>query len=486
MKSLRRRGIGAALRWGVVLGVASGCAVRVVPLADERDGDAGAQMPLPTDDVAVAADRPAEPADTGSPVDAPPPPDVHPAVDAPSVPGRNAVDLLVVVDNSNSMRLGQEFLNNNLGTMVLRLLQTHGVADVRVGVLSTDLGAGGVPVPSCATAAGDDAVLNPRTRGAALALHPPGEGPGELFCRPEVRAAPFLQFGPSHDAMFTYWTPSCHSHLGVGGCGIEQPLEAALRALTTQAAPGGPNAGFLRPEATLAILVLSDEEDGSVRDCSRHDGVGPCDDARDVFRAESARWASPDLNLRFYDYQPGSPQDPTWPLERYVDPARPTRGFLGLKPGHPERVVFGAITGVPQSLPQRPDGSTDWDTLLGPPAPGRPDDFVARDAELAFSSMSNPEGPISMRQRHRDVSCTDFTRMVPACRQAQTQPGCRPDVQPFAWRARRIAEVARRLDASALCQGGPCGNGMVASICERNDSGAFDRFAERIARRTGR
>jgi len=485
MKSLRGRRIDAALRCGVLLGLASGCAVRVVPLADERDegpgADAGTSMPMPGVDVPVASDRGAmpNPVDTSNPGDRPVP------VDAPTQPGTGMVDLLVVVDNSNSMRSGQSLLNAHLGPMVLRLFHQYGVQDVHVGVVSTDLGSGGRTVPSCGTPEGDNAVLNPRTRGEALQTHPPGPGPGEGFCIPTVRNAPFLRLRPSDDPMATYWSPSCHSHLDIGGCGLEQPLEAALRALTTQAAPGGPNAGFLRPEATLAVLVLSDEDDASVRDCSRHDGVGACDDARDVFDATSTRWGAADLNLRMYDYDPGSERDPTWSLDRYVDPARPTRGLLGLKPGHPERIVFGAITGVPQALPRLPSGSTDWDGLLGPPAPGRPDDFAARNEVGAFRS-ANPEGLVSMRQRERDLVCLDTPRMVPACRRLGSAPTCNAGEQAFAWRARRIAEVARRFDASALCQGAPCGNGMVASICDTESASPFDRFGDLIGRRTSR
>ena len=51
-----------------------------------------------------------------------------------------------------------------------------------------------------------------------------------------------------------------------------------------------------------------------------------------------------------YLYQSGSAQDPTWPLDRYIDVSDPSRGFLGLKPGHPEKVVFAAITGAPIHL----------------------------------------------------------------------------------------------------------------------------------------
>ena len=177
----------------------------------------------------------------------------------------------------------------------------------------------------------------------------------------------------------------------------------------------------------------------------------PCTDAVSVYDIMSPDWSSNDLNLRFYTYTPGSRQDPTWPVDRYVDPTRPSRGFTSLKPGHPERVIFTAITGVPLELPRR-GASVDWDALLGARADGS-DGYVGMSAE----------GPVSMRQRNADPRCA--ARVVPACyREGTTFAGsCDPTAQYFAWPSRRVAQVARRFDEA-------WGNGSVSSIC-RNDYG---------------
>ncbi len=490
--NLRRRGVSLSFGLGAACAMLSGCLVQVVPVA--QGGDAGVSDAMPSVDGAVLdalpVDRATPPPDAVMPPpDAvtPPPDVVMPPTDTgPGDPsqGAGSVDLLVVVDDSNSMVRGQQYLDSYLGQTVGSLLQRYGVRDVRIGVVSTDLGTPGAMVPSCVGERGDDGLLNPRARGPATMFRmlPPPTSP----CDEVIAAQPFVTVSAADDPMTPYWKSTCQTRLGIGGCGLEQQLEAARRALVEQGAAGRPNAGFLRRDATLAILVLSDEEDGSVRDCRYHDGVGACSDATDVFQAPSTRWASPDLNRRFYDYEPGGAQDPTWPVDRYVDPARPTRGFLGLKPGHPERVVFGAITGVPIAVPRAADGGTDWDALLGPSAPGRTDDFDARDATRAFTDPMNPTGALSMRQHDADPMCP--TRLVPACRLHDSRPSMTCDVasQPFAWRARRIAEVARRFDRSALCNGMPCGNGMVASICGDNDGSPFERFAAMVARRVAR
>jgi len=51
--------------------------------------------------------------------------------------------------------------------------------------------------------------------------------------------------------------------IGIGGtgCGFEQPLHAMQRALENSA-----NTGFLRPDAVLAIVFVTDEDDCSIRD----------------------------------------------------------------------------------------------------------------------------------------------------------------------------------------------------------------------------
>ncbi len=73
-------------------------------------------------------------------------------VDAPSRP----LDLLFVVDNSPSMREEQDSLRRSFPAFmdVLRKLP-GGLPDVRIAVVSTDLGAGPVMVPSCNRVGGD-------------------------------------------------------------------------------------------------------------------------------------------------------------------------------------------------------------------------------------------------------------------------------------------------------------------------------------------
>ncbi len=419
------------------------------------------------------------------------------SADASTPSPTSRLDLLLVIDNSMSMRENQTNFMAQLGGMIAGLTRDGAIRDIQVGVVSSDLGTPGATVPGCANSdVGDDGLLNPIRNGQALARHQPWTGAPAGF-RPDDCVRPdqfpsFLRFDSStgNPAQFEH-DLRCNVGLYVNGCGLEQQLDAMWRALIWHDArgtmPGALHAGFVRDDALLAIVVLTDEEDMSVRVCSYARGT-PCTDGTDVFQMGSTRWAAANLNMRGYMYQPGSDQDPTWSLDRYVDPRDPSRGMLGLKPGHPERVIFAAITGVPLRLPTIGSGAdtrTDWNRLLGTPDPANPEDFTRRDTSTAIAEMS-AEGPISMRQANLDPNCPD--RVVPACRREGStydplRVPCNPTEQYFAWPGRRMVEVARRFDESPLCAGHACRNGIVSSTCTNSFQSAVDAIVARIVRR---
>jgi hypothetical protein len=354
------------------------------------------------------------------------------------------------------------------------------VKSLHLGVVSSDLGTPGSVVPWCANSdAGDDGRLNPIRNGAAMRAHPPWNNapPGRrpARCRNDPKQFPsFLQFDrATSDAAAFREEFLCNAYLSAGGCDLTQPLEAAYRALVVHDAREGtanasPNAGFVRSNAVLGIVVITDGEDGSVRDCRYAEPGVPCDDATSVFDVASTRWASPDLARRFYEYIPGSAQDPTWPIDRYIDPTNPRRGFTSLKPGRPDLVIFSAIAGVPVELPMRMNGAmadVDWNALLG----SNPD---GSDGYVGMSAA----GPISMRQGNTDPACP--TRVVPACRREGSAPTerCDLEAQYHALPSRRIAQVARRFAERYQ-------NGTITSICRNDYRGALVQLIERIQSR---
>ncbi len=414
----------------------------------------------------------------------------------------NSVDLLFEIDNSNSMAGNQSQLAAQFSVLIDQFVNpptdptTHAplyppVANMHVGVISQDLGTPGSRVPSCANSdLGDDGRLNPIRNGLSEQQHEPwntlpaNSRPARCMANDPNQYPSYLTFdasqiGPAHPTYQSDFRDDfvCNALLYANGCGLEAQIEAAYRALVIhnpRDVPGNtdPNAGFLRNLSVLAIVIVSDEEDGSVRDCrfaesDAHGSPLPCHDATSVYDEGSPNWSSNDLNLRFYMYTPGGPQDPTWTLDRYIDPSNTNRGFLGLKPGHPDRVIFGAITGVPLTLPRVARGEVDWNTLLGTHSDGS-DGMVG----------TTVGGPISMKQANADPGCP--TRVVPSCYREGTvanpaMPTCDPGTQYFAWPSRRIAQLARIFDDNYH-------NGTVSSICQGDYSSALTQIVQRIQR----
>ena len=361
------------------------------------------------------------------------------------------------------------------------------VSDMHVGVVDSDLGTPGSTVPGCDNSmVGDDGEMNPILQGQALMMHEPWVGgtipPSLSFGRPTDCSSAseyptFISFesgssttgctAPACETSSMAFTHDfqCNAGLYVNGCGLESQIEAVYRALvwydpSDHQGNTSPNAGFMRDDALLAIVWVTDEEDGSVRN-TQYANSPPepalTSDATDVYNAASTAWGSANLNLRFYLYTPGGAQDPTWDLGRYIDPTNLARGFMSLKPGHPERVIAAAITGIPITGWDPTTGSmmqANWDALLG--RSGRlvvPDDFINRDTMMAIDTMA-AEGHVSMKQNNPDPNCPE--RTVPSCYRQGTTPNtsaCTTDVQYFAWPSRREIELIRRLDVDPLCNG---------------------------------
>ena len=153
------------------------------------------------------------------------------------------VDFLFVVDNSGSMEQEQK----NLATNFPRLISKLGKAmnSYRVGVISSDMGAGKLYVDNACITGGDGGKL--QTKARVSGCTPPKD--------PWISVTPTGSNVPGGDISGAF---SCIARLGTGGCGFEQTLESAYMALSP-----GINPGFLRKDAALALVIISDEDDCS-------------------------------------------------------------------------------------------------------------------------------------------------------------------------------------------------------------------------------
>lgn len=181
------------------------------------------------------------------------------SADAGSAPGANSqacakMDILFVIDNSGSMQEEQANLAANFSVLTKKLdaftTQSGALLDYRVAV----------------TTSGKSAryTMKPES--------PPGF--------PEFPPMPMNDKGDDGRfrkgcGMSRAWLErtdtgianqfSCIANVGTSGPGLEMPLESLRLALTDRVADGE-NAGFVREDALLAVVILSDEDD-----CSRSD-----------------------------------------------------------------------------------------------------------------------------------------------------------------------------------------------------------------------
>jgi len=194
-----------------------------------------------------------------------------------------AVDILLVVDNSGSMAPYQQKLGDSFDSFISYFVGAN--VDYHIAVTTTDSG------------------YDPATHGAA----------GRII-----------------GSVITPDTPDPQSafagivNVGTSGAGYEMGLQGAFLALTDPLVHGT-NADFLRDDASLSIIFVSDEEDASPQ--TDNDYINAFfavkgQRARDVFNASA---------LTVTDESVCTAQEAasSYPGSRYVDVATQTHGLTG-------------------------------------------------------------------------------------------------------------------------------------------------------------
>jgi len=335
------------------------------------------------------------------------------------------VDLLFQIDTSRSMGEEQAVLRSELPRLVTVLASGDrdgdGTADfpavtsLHLGVITPDLGAGDeASVPTCALGLGDDGILRSEVAvpdGACAAAYPSGI---------------FVFAAGTNDPATVAADFACVANVGTDGCGFEQQLEAALKALSPSRptpwvrsdyappafalSPGGQgdreNDGFVRDGSLLAITIVTDEDDCSTT-------------VFDLFDPMSSVYSETSMNLRCIDHPAA-----LHPIDRYRD------GFLQLR-DDPRLLVFTVIGGAPTDV-------TILDTAAG------------YDALLANPAMELRPGVGTLP-------------VEPACESAAG----------FAFPARRLVETARALNAAGA-------GTHVGSICSGDFSADIDAIVDAV------
>lgn len=254
------------------------------------------------------------------------------------------VDLLVVVDNSGSMIEEQKNLETNFKALINKLAGLPGgLPNLHIAVVSSDVGAGNTTItgnPACNRPGGDQGKMDPLTRGGTCGVM---GGAGYL-----MSAGDNKNYTGDLATVF-----GCVANLGTTGCGYEHQLQSARLALTENFHQA--NAGFLRENALLAVLFLTDEDDCSAAyETDMFADTNNYKDAHSSFRCNveghmcrGSRIAIGDSMAPILECKPSTPAEGSKLIgvQEFVD------FFLGLKKD-PGKIVMAAISG----WPDRPDG----------------------------------------------------------------------------------------------------------------------------------
>jgi len=168
-------------------------------------------------------------------------------------PNRN-IDILFMIDNTAG-RLVQDNVLRNFPAFVNALEAfPGGLPNLHIAVITSDLGAGDGSIAGCSATGGDAGRFQYTARGTCTATN---LDVGATFIS-NIGGLPNYR-GNLAD-VFT-----CIAAVGESGCGFEQPLAAVVRALGADGQPPPiENQGFLRPNAILLIVLVTDEDDCSV------------------------------------------------------------------------------------------------------------------------------------------------------------------------------------------------------------------------------
>jgi hypothetical protein len=165
--------------------------------------------------------------------------------------GCKKVDLLFVIDNSGSMEDEQINLVNSFPSFIDEIqVQLAGTDGYHIGVISTDL------------YAFNDGCLQE----GAMITATGGTGASNQVCGPFAAGHTYMTEADNLDVAF-----SCAAQIGISGDGDERGMQTMQAALSQgMNAPGACNDGFLRDDALLVIVIITDEEDDhEVDGCSQ-------------------------------------------------------------------------------------------------------------------------------------------------------------------------------------------------------------------------
>lgn len=325
--------------------------------------------------------------------------------------GVTTVDVLFVIDNSGSMKQEQERLAAQVSRLVRDLASPpdndgdgnpdwNPVEELRIGIATTDVG-----TANAANSAGN--------------LYCPGAGDDG-----EIQGGVFIyREGEDADA-YAANIAAVVDGLGIEGCGWEQPLEAAARAIN-RGGVDAMNRRFPSDDGLLAVILVTDEEDCSV------------DDDTSFFNAPMRGSTNVHCPRNV---------DRLTPITTLVEQIRGQRTA--------DNLLFAAITGLPTDLPA---GATP-DQVLAHPGMEYMERDEAGDTRLVPACLvENPAGGDPLTRADPARRLVELARLVP---DTVLHTICAEDFGPA------IAEIAQRIGAKVpgVCLVREVPGGVGASV----------------------
>jgi len=305
--------------------------------------------------------------------------------------------------------------------------QPDGLPNVHIGVISSDMGAGDGSIAGCDATGGKNGILQHAPQGTCTSS---GLEAGATFIS-DIDGV--RNYTGNLEDVFT-----CIAALGETGCGFEHQFAAITRALGADGftAPAE-NAGFLRPDALLMIVLITNEDD-----CSAAPGIPLYDTTANL---DLASQLGPPANFRCNEF-----------------------GHMcgGMHPGRfaPNNNDVNAMVSYADCV----SNDTEGYLLSAHDTANRIRALKADDGQIMIAAITGPQAPYTVTW-HAPYT-TDTSCGAASCPWPQITHSCMATDGSFADPAVRIAGLVGEFG----------GNGRLLSICDGEFSSALSNIGSDV------
>src|SRR5262245_40358889 len=341
------------------------------------------------------------------------------------------LDILFLIDDSSLMKVAQDKLIQSFPTFTARLQDPPGLPNIRIAVVSSDMGAGDGSIPGCNATNGKNGVFQYRPQGACTALDP-----GSTYI---ANAGGIPNYDGNISDVF-----GCIAALGETGCSFEHQFAAITRALGIDGRGAAPteNQGFIRPDALLAVVLLTNEDD-----CSASPGSS----------------TSPNGRIPLFD------TDANPNLASQLGPPRDFRcnefghmcSMNGAVAMHPDRMAPNDSVSARVNYDECTSNDTEGFLLSATDTADRLKALKTNPAQVAVISIQAPSSPYTVTWT---PSTSDFSCGAGSCPWPQMAHSCDAGNGSFGDPGVRTQELVTQFG----------NNGLVLSICDASFQASLD------------